>query len=64
MYTTRIESEATAMRTYATDQLAVLMDRATKQTTQLESLQAEKKRHDTSRSDTEKAQIRESIIIQ
>lgn len=52
------------MRTFATDQLAVLMDRATKQSTQIETLQAEKKRHDASRNDTEKAQIRESIIMQ
>jgi len=64
LYTTRIETEAAAMRTFATDQLAVLMDRASKQSTQLEALQAEKKRHDASRNDTEKSQIRESIIMQ
>lgn len=52
------------MRTFATDQLAVLMDRASKQSTQLEALQADKKRHDASRNDTEKSQIRESIIMQ
>lgn len=63
-YTTRIEEEAAAMRSYATNQLSLLMDRATNQTTQLESLQAEKRRHDASRNDAEKAQIREAIIIQ
>jgi len=64
LYTTRIEQELATIKTYATNQLAVLMDRAEKQTTQLESLQAEKKRHDASGNDAEKSQIRGSIIIQ
>jgi hypothetical protein len=64
LYTTRIEAEVSAMRRYAADQLAILMDRAARQTAQLESLQAEKARHDASRNDVEKTQIRESIIIQ
>jgi len=64
LYTTRIEAQVSEIRTFATNQLALLMDTAAKQTTQLESLQSDKKRHDASRNDAEKSQIKESIIIQ
>ncbi len=64
LYTTRIEAEVATIKTFASDQLAVLKDRETKQITQLSSLQAEKKRHDASSNATEKSQIRESIITQ
>lgn len=60
LYTTRIEQEIAAMRTFTADEVSRLMDRANRQSQELEDLQERKVAYERSADST----TRESIITQ